>query len=170
MIDKTLLVARINCQLAEIIYQTQISNELDKGIDAIECFTRDYKSGRVILEEIEDFMSKNKKELLNYRWNEENSYITFLPQTLCKLYDRINLPNIVNSLEYNQPDVSMTEQTLIEELKINAKKILEIRKDITRFRVLIESKTKLLNASICRQKEIKSGWATYQHNRIKNKK
>ena len=60
--DKTLLVAASTASSRDN-YQTQISNELDKGIDAIECFTRDYKR-RVILEEIEDFMSKNKKELL----------------------------------------------------------------------------------------------------------
>jgi len=182
MIDKNLLIARIKCQMGEIIYQNQINMELDRSNDAMDHLTREYRIGNFTLREMEDimskersndeidhlireyrignftlremedFMSKNTKELSDYKWNEENTYITFNPDI--GLPPKIRLTKVImNSLENNRPNATMTEESLIEQLKKNADKILRIRRYNASFSSIIERKTNTLKLDISKQKE-----------------
>ena len=45
MIDKPLLIARIKCQMGEIIYQNQINIELDRSNEALGYLLREYNRG-----------------------------------------------------------------------------------------------------------------------------
>ena len=149
MIDKNLLIIRINCQIAEIIYQNQTNIELDRSNEAIGSLLRDYNRGEFAIREMKDFMSKNTKELSDYKWNEES--LIHNCYTGVSLPPKVNLTEIMTSLENNRPAATMTIQNLIEQLKKNADKILRIRRCNASLRSIIKKKTD----AIC------SDWTTY---------
>ena len=150
MIDKNLLIARIKCQKGEIINQNQINMELDRSNEALGYLFRGYRTGDSTLREMEDFLSKNTKRLADYMWNEDNIYITFKPGVSLP-HDAV-LP-VIHLPENDTADTTMTEESLIEQLKNNADKILWIRRCNNLLSSIIERKTKTLKMEIFNQKK-----------------
>ena len=141
MIDKNLLIARIKCQIGDLIYQNQINMELELSNEAMDHLFREYRTGYSTLREIEYFLSKNTKRLSDYMWNEDNTLITFKPG--------VSLPHgailqVIELPENDTVDSTMTEESLIEQLKNNADKIVRIRKYNSSLSSIIERKTNTL--------------------------
>ena len=146
MIDKNLLIARIKCQMVEIIYQNQINIELDRSKEALGYLLREYNRGCFCTEEIDNFMSKKTKKFSDYMWNEDgliyNIYVGV------SLPPKVNLAMIMRSLENNRPTATMTEESLIKQLKKYADKILWIRRCNDAIRFLIKKKINVLKLDI----------------------
>ena len=146
MIDKNLLIARIKCQMGEIIYQNQINIELDRSNEALGYLLREYNRGYFCTEEIEKFMSKNTEKLSDYKWKEDglihNIYVGV------SLPPKVNMTMIMKSLENNRPTATMTEESLIKQLKKYADKILWIRSCNDAIRFLIKKKINVLKLDI----------------------
>ena len=150
MIDKNLLIARIKCQIGVIIYQNQINMELELSNEAMVHLFREYRTGYSTQREIEYFLSKSTEWLSDYMWNEDNTYITFKPD--------VRLPHgavtpVIQLPENDTVDSTMTEESLIEQLKNNADKIVRIRRYNSSLRSIIERKTKTLKMEIFNQKK-----------------
>ena len=115
--------------------------ELELSNEAIDHLFREYRTGYSTQREIEYFLSKNTKWLSDYMWNEDNTYITFKPD--------VRLPHgavtpVIQLPENDTVDSTMTEESLIEQLKNNADKIVRIRRYNSSLSLIIERNTKTL--------------------------